>query len=237
MHPRAFPATARLATAAALVLGTLAGSGLAQQRPGQPAAAKKVYCWDEGGRKVCGDALPAEAANAARTEFSTRSGLATRRVARALNDAERVVAAQQAEANRIQAELEAAQLRRDLAMVESYAAETDLRRAYADRTTLLDETIKTSQLGLQNLRLSLLSLLRQAGDQELAGEAVPAPLRTAILSQHDELLHQQRILADQRRDRAALDSDLADAVQRYRVLKQPAGASTPAEPSGPPPAR
>lgn len=224
MPLRASPARARLATAAIAAVAVLAAGGsAAQQRPGQAGAAKKIYCWEQGGRKVCGDALPAEAANAARTEFSTRSGLATRRVGRALNDAERVVAAQEAEASRRQAELEAAQLRRDLAMVESYATEADLRRAYGDRTSLLDETIKTSQLSLQNLRLSLLGLLRQAGDRELAGEAVPKPLHTAILSQHDELLYQQRILADQRRDRAALDLDLADALRRYRALKQLAG--------------
>lgn len=221
------PRVARLA-AAALALGVLgAGGAAAQQRTGQPPPAKKIYCWEQGGRRVCGDALPAEAADAARTEISTRSGLATGRVGRALSDTERVAAAQQAEASRRQAELESAQLRRDLAMVESYAAEADLRRAYGDRTSLLDATIKTSQLSLQNLRLSLLGLLRQAGDQELAGEAVPPPLRKAILDQHDELLHQQRILADQRRDRAALDADLADAVQRYRTLKQPGGAAAP----------
>ena len=70
-----------------------------------------------------------------------------------------------AEAAREQADAEARQLRRDLAMVESYANEADLRRAYGDRTSLLDETLKASRLGLSNLRLSLLSLLRQAGDQ------------------------------------------------------------------------
>jgi len=116
--------------------------------------------------------------------------------------------------------------------VESYATEADLRRAYGDRIGLLDEAIKTSRLGVANLRLSLMSLLRQAGDRELAGQPVPQPLHTTILGQHDELLQQQRILADQLRDRAALDVDLADAVQRYRALKQVAGPA-----DGPAPAR
>ena len=44
--------------------------------------------------------------------------------------------------------------------------EADLRRAYGERTELLDETLKASRLGLSNLRLSLLSLLRQAGDNQ-----------------------------------------------------------------------
>lgn len=221
------PPTASLRLAAGLLAGLVVvavGTAGAQQRGAAPA--KKVYCWEERGTRVCGDALPADAANSARTEFSTRSGLATRRVARALTDAERITAAEVAEANRLQAELDAAQLRRDLAMVESYATEADLRRAYGDRIALLDATVKASQLGVRNLRLSLLSLLRQAGDRELAGEPVPPALGKTIVRQHDEFRNQQRILGDQRRDRAALDVDLADALQRYRALKDPTGAAS-----------
>lgn len=231
------PPPVRLTAAVLLAIGALGGVGSAasQQRTPPAGTAKKIYCWEQGGRRICGDALPAEAANAARTEISTRSGLATRRVARAPNDAERAVAAQAAEDSRRQAELEAAQLRRDLAMVESYATEADLQRAYGERIGLLEAAVKTSRLGVANLRLSLLSLLRQASDRELAGQPVPQPLHKTILGQHDELLLQQRILADQLRDRAALDADLTDAVQRYQMLKQAAGPASPAD--GPAPAR
>ena len=112
--------------------------------------------------------------------------------------------------------------------------EADLRRAYGERTELLDETLKASTLGLSNLRLSLLSLLRQAGDKELAGEPVPRRLADTIRSQHDELLRQQQMLAVQQKDRAALDAELNDAVARYRALKAPAGEATPAPAAAPP---
>ena len=121
--------------------------------------------------------------------------------------------------------------RRDLAMVESYMTEADLRRAYGERTELLDETLKASTLGLSNLRLSLLSLLRQAGDKELAGEPVPKRLADTIRSQHDELLRQQQILGVQQKDRAALDAELNDAVARYRALKAPAAEAAPTAPA------
>ena len=61
------------------------------QTPGAPA--KKLYCWNENGRKVCGDALPANAVDSARTEISAKSGLATGRVDRALSAEERAAAA------------------------------------------------------------------------------------------------------------------------------------------------
>ena len=192
---------------------------------GAASAQKKIYCWNEGGKKVCGDALPANAADSARTEISAKSGLRTGQVARALTDAERSAAAVTAEAARRQAEVEAVLTRRDLAMVESYMTEADLRRAYGERTELLDETLKASSLGVSNLRLSLLSLLRQAGDKELAGEPVPKRLADKIRNQHDEMLRQQKILVVQRADRAELDAELNDAVARYRALKIPPGAT------------
>lgn len=198
---------------------------------GAAGAQKKIYCWNEGGKKVCGDALPANAADSARTEISAKSGLQTGQVARALTDAERNDAALAADAARRAAEAEAMVKRRDLAMVESYMTEADLRRAYGERTELLDETLKASTLGLSNLRLSLLSLLRQAGDKELAGEPVPKRMADTIRSQHDELLRQQQILGVQQKDRAALDAELKDAVARYRVLKAPAGEAAPTTPA------
>ena len=60
----------RLAGGALLAL---AATGAAAQTPAN--ADRKVYCWDEGSRRVCGDALPASAVDAARTEISARSGM------------------------------------------------------------------------------------------------------------------------------------------------------------------
>jgi hypothetical protein len=200
---------------------------------GNAAAQKKIYCWNQNGKKVCGDALPATATDSARTEISARSGLQTGQVARAPTDAERSAAALAAETARLQAEAEAMQQRRDLAMVESYMTEADLRRAYGERTELLDESLKASALGLANLRLSLLSLLGQAGDLELAGEPVPKRLANPIRQQHEELLRQQQIMALQQQNRTALDVELNDAVARYRALKRPAGAAPPT-PGAPP---
>ena len=216
---------ATLATTVMLLLG--AGIASAQTKP---STEKKIYCWNEGGRKVCGDALPASAANSARTEISTRSGMTTGRVDRALTGSERSAAEQAAELARQQAEALALQQRRDLAMVESYMTEADLRRAYGERTALLDETLKASRLGLSNLRLSLLALLRQAGDQELAGPVSPR-LGASIREQHGELLRQQQILVTQQQDRATLESDLQDSLRRYRDLKR---SDAPADPASKP---
>jgi hypothetical protein len=224
--------TTAIAAFAMAVLGT--GIAYAQTKP---STEKKIYCWSEGGRKVCGDALPASAANSARTEISNRSGLTTGHIDRALTGSERSAAEEAAEVARKQAEVLALQQRRDLAMVESYMTEADLRRAYGERTILLDETLKASRLGVSNLRLSLLALLRQAGDKELGGEPVTKRLSNSIRDQHGELLRQQQILVTQQQDRATLEHELQDSLRRYRELKRadtPAGATAaPAPPTAP----
>ena len=221
--------TRNIAIAIAAVLALGAGTADAA-RPGQAAVKKKLYCWQENGRKVCGDALPPEAQDAARSEISVKSGMHTGEVARALTVEERAaLAASRAEAE-AEAAVAAARMRRDLAMVESYATEADLRHAYNERIVMLDDAIKASQLSESNLRTSLTSLLSQAGDLELHGRPVSPRMLASLRSQHTELQKQQRILAQQQRDRASLDGELADAVTRYRNLKQPTAA--PAPPAG-----
>ena len=188
---------------------------------------KKLYCWtDASGHKICGDALPPEAADRARTEISARSGMPTAEVARALTAEERAAAATAAEAAQAQAAAEAARQRRDLAMVESYGTEADLRRAYGERISLMDSNIKASLLGVASLRLSLTSLLDQASNLELAGKPVPGPLLGNVRGQHAQLQQQQRILAQQQQDRGALDGEFTDAVTRYRALKQAEAGDT-----------
>ena len=220
------PMTRLLTTALLLALASGAG---AQEKVTKP------YCWEENGRKVCGDALPAEAAGSGRTEFNAKSGLKSGEVARALTEEERAAAAAaQAEAARL-AESETARIRRELAMVESYTTEADLRRAFQERVDLLDETVKASQLGVGNLRQSLLGLLRQAGEMELAGKPVPANVAANIANQHRELHRQQTIMVAQKRERAALGGEFDAAVARYRELKQPATATAPAAAPATPP--
>lgn len=213
--------TKTTALGAGLLMALVAAPGVAQQAKG-----KKLYCWTENGRKVCGDALPASAADAARTEISAKSGLKTGQVARALTDAERAAAAQEAEAARVAAIAEEARQRREHAMVESYTNEEELMRAFEHRITLLDETVKASSLGVTGLRQSLVSLLQRAGEAELAGKPVPAPLASSIQTQHQQLLRQQTLLVQQRADRAAIDAELAAALKRYRELKVPATPPT-----------
>ena len=208
----------RIAIVASLLF-IAAAPALAQPKPA--AAEKKLYCWNENGRKVCGDALPADAVDSARTEISPRSGLRVGEVGRALTAEERAAAEAQAAREKQAADAEAARTRREMAMAVSYNTEDDLRAAFGERIVLVDEALKTSRMGVSNLRLSVLSLLRQAADLELQNKPVPKALAGNIRTQHADLVRQQAIMQDQLDERASLDADLEYALERYRALKQP----------------
>lgn len=195
-----------------------------QKRTGGNAAERKLYCWDEGGRRVCGDTLPASAIDRARTEISARSGMRVAEVGRALTEEERAAADASERAARQARESERAVQRREMAMVESYNNEDELRRGFGERIILVDEALKTSRMSIDNLRQSLLSLLRQAADLELQGKPVQKTLAGNIVAQHKDLLRQQAIMAQQTHERALLDADLEHALERYRALKLPASS-------------
>jgi len=192
---------------------------------GAQAQNKKLYCWnDAGGNRICGDTLPPGATDLARTEIDAHSGRTEAEVARAPTVEERTAAQAAADAAAAAALADAARQRRDLAMVESYDSEEGLRRAYGDRIVLVDEGIKASLLGEAALRRSLVTLLDQANALELAGKPVPAKLLEGLRARHAELEKQQRILADQRLERAMLGLEQEDAVARYRAMKNPDAA-------------
>lgn len=206
---------------AAVALCALSATAGAQQKRPAEKAEKKLYCWNEGGRKVCGDTLPADAVDSERTELSVTSGRRIGEVGRALTPEERAVAEEAAREARIAANAEAARKRRELAMVESYETEEDLRNAFGDRIVLVDEGLKTSHMGVANLRQSLVSLLRQANDLELQEKPVHKALAGNIQAQHADLLRQQAIMHEQMDERASLDAELEHALERYRALKGP----------------
>jgi hypothetical protein len=207
---------------AGTMLLALAPLATAQQAA---APAKKLYCWSENGRKVCGDALPSTAVDSARTEISARSGLATGRIDRSLSPEERAAAAAKSEAEQQAALAEAARLRRELAMVDSYATEGDLRRAYEHRISLSEGTVEASRMGIDGLRQSLLTLLKRAGEAELAGKPVAPPLAANIHAQHDLLVRQQAMLVQQQHEAGLFEGEFANALARYRALKSPAKAA------------
>jgi hypothetical protein len=205
----------RWAVPATLLLASLA---MAQ---GKPAPGKKLYCWNENGQRVCSDALPAEAVGRAREEISARSGMRTAEVGRELSEQERAQA--DAEHAQLQLDLAAQETRRrtEQAMLLSYRSEDELRRVFNERISIVDNNIKTARYNVVSLRDGLISLLQVAGDRELAGKPAAEKTIDTIRVRHATLVRQRALQSSFERQRAELDVEIADIMQRYREMKGP----------------
>lgn len=216
----------------------LSGSVVALAAFGQKAAEKKLYCWDEGGRRVCGDALPASAVDRARTEISGRTGLPSGSLGRSPTAEERMEQARAAEQRELDAAASATRNRADMALAESYDSEAALQHAFRIRFDMVDEALKTSEMAIGNQHRALLQLLQTAADAELKEGKVPAKLDRDIRTQHNALVEARGIRLLHRQQRAALDGQLAEAIARWRRARgidtTPAPVADPSAPASTP---
>ena len=227
----------RTGTTALALLAALALPVSAQNKPAD--AGKKLYCWNQGGERICSDTLPSEAVNSAREEFNARSGTRSAEVQRALTAEERADAA----LARAQAEVDAAAVetrkRTEQAMLSTYGSEDALRRVFNERVAIVDNNIKTAAYNVTSLREALAAQLLSAGNKELAGQKVSDKHAEEIRQRHGELLAQLRLQGAFEAQRRALDVEIAQTLARYRELKgitAPAGAP-PAPAAAPAPAQ
>ena len=228
------PNPSKTATTLVLMLAALAMPALAQNKPAD--TGKKLYCWDEGGKRTCSDTLPPEAVNNAREEFNARSGLRSAEVQRALSAEERADAELAAAQAQVDAAAAETRKRTEQAMLSTYGSEDALRRVFNERAAIVDNNIKTAIYNVGSLREALATQLSVAGDRELAGQKVTDKQAQDIRQRHTELLAQLRLQAAFEQQRKALDVEIAETLARYRELKGTGAAAdaadTPASPPG-----
>ena len=197
----------------------LSPAAMAQGSGVSAAPAKKLYCWNENGQRVCSDALPADAVNRARDEISAKSGLRTAEVDRALTDEERAQAAEAEVQRKVDQATADTRRRTDQAMLASYETEDALNRVFNERISIVDNSIRTARYNVTSLREGLVSLLQTAGDRELSGKPINPELAANISKRHRELVRQRQLQASFENQRTELDVEIADIVRRYRELK------------------
>ncbi|HCV96520.1 hypothetical protein D3C87_732490 [compost metagenome] len=201
-----------------LLVATPSLSAQAQRGKVDPKA-KKLYCWNKGSERICSDALPQDAVNNAREEFSATSGLRRGEVERTLTEEERADAAVVAAQRQLDLAAEQTRQRTEQAMLSTYESEDDLRRVFNERTGIIDNNVQTARYNVASLRDALVSLLGTAGDRELGGKPVPDKQAESIRQRHAELVTQRRMQASFEQQRKDLDVEIEETLQRYRLLK------------------
>ena len=210
-----------------LLLALVAAMLVASMASAQDKGAK-LYRWvDKQGKVHYDQALPPEAVDQARREFSAKTGTAVGSVDRALTADERAKIEADAKAAAAAAASANEQKRLEDIMMASYMTEEDMRRAYGERISLLTMTIESTDISIKSLRENLAALLSQASDTELDKRRVLDDRVKTMRELHAEKVKQQNLQTSRHEDLAALNAEFARMLARYRQLRN-AAAATPA---------
>jgi hypothetical protein len=213
----------KLFCSVAVALALVAGGAAAQSKG-------KLYRWvDKDGKVHYDQALPPEAVNQARTEFSSK-GRPQTEIERALTPEERAAAEAAAVAAQTAAASESERRHQEEVMMATYASEKEMRRAYGERIDLLKATLESTDVSIRNVRENLALMLGQASEAELAGRKVTEDRLAAIQELHTESIKQQGFQASRRLELETLNNEFARMLQRYRELKNAEAAPPPAAP-------
>jgi len=198
---------------AALALA-LAVSATAQQ---SAKVEKKLYRWvDPSGKVHYTDALPSDVVDQARAELSATTGMVQSQIGRALTEAERgQLAAQLATAAEAQSRIDNSR-RADEAKISSFRTELDLRAAYQERQSIIDDTVESLEAAIDSQRNSLHSQMGLAGDSELADKPVPQRTITTIGDLRKGLQDQEVALLQRAAEKQVLGEELDRLVVMYR---------------------
>jgi hypothetical protein len=190
-----------------VLLGLLAAAPLAQ--------AQLYVCTDARGRTISGDRPPAECADRAVREL--RSDGSVRRVIEPPMTAEQK-AAKAAEAKRQaeEAEKQRGQMRRDLALLETYASEAEIEdtrnRALGSRQQLIDRAVKR----LEDHRREKKKLDSEA--EFYAKRDMPDKLKRSFEANANIMRSEERVIADVRADMERVNARFDAELKRWREL-------------------
>ncbi len=176
----------------------------------------KLYKWtDKDGNIHFSDQIPPEAKEYAREKINDR-GISVERTERALTPEER--AAKEAEERRLAEEAAAKEARRkaDEALLNSYASEEDLDRAYSQRMDLLGQTIEARRVEINAREISLSQLVAQAADMERSGRTVSDALKQMITGERAEIERQKQFLVRKEAEKIEAKSDYERDLAKYK---------------------
>jgi len=199
--------------AAALALGFVSVHSNVQA---QSSSKPKLYKWtDQEGNVHYSDQIPPEAKEYAR-ERVNEQGVAVERVDRAQTPEE--LAAQKAAADKAIADAKHAEdLRKaDEALMNSYASEEDLTRAYSQRLDLLSQTIDARQMEIAAREQSLTSLVTQAAEMERGGRPVSDAIKQMIASERTEIDRQKQFLLKKESEKLTAKKDYDRDMAAYK---------------------
>jgi len=180
--------------------------------------AAKLYKWvDEDGNVTYSDQVPPDQAQLAREELN-KDGITVDKVTRALSPEEQAAVYKAEEDARLAALTAEEERRRDKALLDSYAGEADLTRAYNQRVDLLEQTIEAREVEIGLREQGMTKLVAQAAETERAGRAVPEALKQLIDGERKEIDRQRTHVKERKVELIRAKDEYERDMARYREV-------------------
>lgn len=178
---------------------------------------RKLYKWtDKDGNIHYSDSIPPEAKEYARERLSDQ-GVSVEQVDRAMTP-EELAAVKAAEKSAAEKAAEAERQRKaDEALLNSYASEDDLTRAYNQRMDLLAQSIDARRIEINSREQSLSKLVAQAAEMERAGRPVSDALKQMITGERAEIDRQKAFMAKKEAEKITAKSDYERDFAKYKA--------------------
>ena len=178
---------------------------------------RKLYKWtDKDGNIHYSDSIPPEAKEYARERLSNQ-GVSVEQVDRAMTP-EELAAVKAAEKSAAEQAAEAERQRKaDEALLNSYASEDDLTRAYNQRMDLLAQSIDARRIEINSREQSLAKLVAQAAEMERAGRPVSDALKQMITGERAEIDRQKAFMAKKEAEKITAKSDYERDFAKYKA--------------------
>ena len=177
---------------------------------------RKLYKWtDKDGNIHYSDSIPPEAKEYARERLSNQ-GVSVEQIDRAMTP-EELAAVKAAEKSAAEKAAEAERQRKaDEALLNSYASEDDLTRAYNQRMDLLAQSIDARRIEINSREQSLAKLVAQAAEMERAGRPVSDALKQMITGERAEIDRQKAFMAKKEAEKITAKSDYERDLAKYK---------------------
>lgn len=218
-----------LSVALALSFSVAEAAKPAPKNAKKGAAAKKIYCWEENGKRMCGDTLPSSAMDQARTEVSSKTGLTTKKVDRVLTPEEIQAAARAEKSSQTQAQLQAVQAQRVQLLLFTYPTEEALVLAQKEQETDILTKIKEAEGGVREVRKAILERLKILAEYELGKKKIPQKEVDNVKQLRGRVEAHHGVINGHKQQLAALRATHAENVALYRQAK--AAAQAPSAPA------
>lgn len=209
-----------------LLVALLMGLGMTNLYAAKPTAkggAKRIFCWEEQGRKICGDALPAHVTtDQQRQEINPQTGT-SKTVAPTATTAPSALAGasgstEQAEATTLP-DMSAEEATRVQALVQAYESEGELLKSFEEEKRVSEQSLKDLLTQEKAAHGMLVQHLKTLSEKELMRQTIAKGEHEELMNLRQSLVQIRNMKKKEQEKQKNMSQNQARLLELYKQVK------------------